>query len=59
MFLEDVKKIMTDRSTEIMFHPAKGVDSEKWRLVDLKTLTNRNVVDYFENNVELISYSDL
>jgi predicted glycoside hydrolase/deacetylase ChbG (UPF0249 family) len=57
-FLNQIEKVEDGMTAEIMFHPAIGKKADIWRLIDLKTLTSKESVSYFnKNNIELISYN--
>jgi predicted glycoside hydrolase/deacetylase ChbG (UPF0249 family) len=58
-FIQALQSI-SEASTEIMFHPAKGANADDWRIKDLDVLTHPKVVDFLKDeNIELINYSML
>lgn len=59
-FLQEIEKIKSSKTAEIMFHPAKGQKADSWRVKDLNLLTSKSVLDYFSNkNIQLITYKEL
>src|SRR3989344_2824110 len=59
-FLREVDRIDDGKTAEVMFHPAKGQKADNWRIIDLKTLIDKNTLHYLGNkNIQLITYKDL
>ncbi len=59
-FLQEIENMGNTETIEVMFHPAKGQDTDSWRKKDLELLTSKVVLDYFNNkNIQLITYKEL
>lgn len=58
-FLQEMDNVKDNESVEVMFHPGKGKNEDAWRKIDLATLTNKEVINYFKKDFTLITYKDL
>jgi len=58
--IDTLKAIPDDTSSEMMFHPAKGINADDWKMKDLELLTNEKVISVLHNEeIQLLTYDEL